>query len=480
MRFIYSVLLLVSLILYLTSPVDISAGFLELCFSFLSLSIIIYLINAIKETKLSQNYFRPSILFLISFFIVSFQVPLDYLVGNISPMELSEVLIKSNLLSKCVSISLLGISSFFMGYYFLSRFEYKKKYSIIKYNYSKISNTILVLGSYVMFVLFLKNVGLEYLSGNYAGSVNWGKGAGIYNRFFEAFIYAAFIYKLYSNDAIMTSRKLISVFDYFRLMGFPLILVIVIYMTISIIVGDRGPVITFTLLISAGYVMKYKVKINLIYFIGLIFLFSSIFFIVGKIRNTDVVPSLSKSLEYLKFESKPSISPYTTELAGSIFPLSIAIDIVPKSENYKYGLFMSNQVMMTFPGLFGIYFTLLGYDKNIDDYLFDSAKFLTRMYLGNEATWGIGSNCIADLYLDFGFLGVMVGMLIFGLFVKQMDLAMDTERFNGLSLFSVVLFFVYFSKLFYIPRSSIVSPFSEALIVYFILILITKTKSFLG
>lgn len=474
MKIVSFFLWLISLFFYFTTPGEIKSVHLILCLLVGLVLMIIYFYKINNDKKLQQNYFRPSILFLVSFIIVSFQVPLDFILGNLNVYDLDVALFNSNLLNKTVSLSLIGMSSLFLGYFFLSKTRIRKKEENIYYNYNKYINASLIICSYVMFFFFINNVGIEYLSGLYAGSTNWGKGAGWFNKFFEGFIYSSFIYKFYCNKSFVKYNNIKNIFKYIEFIGLPLLILLIIYMSISFYVGDRGPLISFILLFSVGYVIKYRIKVKLIFFIISIFLFSSVLFLIGITRNTDKDSILSNNEKYVEFKNNPSISPLTSELAGSILPLSIALDVVPKKEPYKYGLFQANQVIITFPGIFGLYFSSLGYDKIEDDYLFDSAKYLTRIYLGKFPTWGVGSNCIADLYLDFGFLGVIVGMFLFGLFLRRMDIALNPRNFKNLSLFTAVLFFIYFSKLLYIPRSMVLTPFSDSLFVFFILWIVSK------
>ncbi len=49
-----------------------------------------------------------------------------------------------------------------------------------------------------------------------------------------------------------------------------------------------------------------------------------------------------------------------------------------------------------------------------DDPFVTSADFLTEGVLGPAATWGLGTNVISDIYVDFGLLGVILLMFIMG------------------------------------------------------------------
>ena len=40
--------------------------------------------------------------------------------------------------------------------------------------------------------------------------------------------------------------------------------------------------------------------------------------------------------------------------------------------------------------------------------------WLTWLVIGPQATWGVGTNIVADLYIDFGPLGVFLGMYFLG------------------------------------------------------------------
>ena len=90
----------------------------------------------------------------------------------------------------------------------------------------------------------------------------------------------------------------------------------------------------------------------------------------------------------------------------------------------------------------GSFFTKLLTGYNIDDVA--TGNILTRFV---DASYGIGTNMIADLYMNFSFIGVVVMMFLFGVLVARVE-----------SPTSKYLYFIYmslFANSIYLVRASI-------------------------
>ena len=81
----------------------------------------------------------------------------------------------------------------------------------------------------------------------------------------------------------------------------------------------------------------------------------------------------------------------------------------------------------------------------------------------------IGTTCIADFYLDGGIIGVLIGMLVMGLFFRKVDSVICLQSCVPVIVLVVSLLFA--SKCFYVPRSTFLTPIKPivvVLVIYYI------------
>jgi len=113
-----------------------------------------------------------------------------------------------------------------------------------------------------------------------------------------------------------------------------------------------------------------------------------------------------------------------------------------------------------------------------------SAYIITREALGPNPTWGLGTNLIADIYMNFGLFGVIIFMFLLGVIIRKLQITIQTKS-NILSLI-VYLFLISFSL--YLPRTAYFSPLRYvlwAILLYlfvkaFIRLVISKQKESLN
>ncbi len=415
---------------------------------------------------LRRKFFHPSLLFIIPFYIVSFQFIIDFLLKNLIEEDLKDIFSSFQNTNRAIAISLMAFTSLIAGYGFSKKDRMKSSKQVILNKKIPSLFTFLAL---ISFILFLYFVGTEFLSGKYQDTSNWNRGSAWFHKFFELFLFSAYVYKIGINR-----NKIDSIKSYLKFLGFPIIVITFLYLTIFGLIGDRGPMLTFITLFLCSYFYLTRAKIKFVPLISLLLIITVTFNFIGFFRNKDETNLLNA---FINREQVKSISPNTYELAGSIKPLSIAIETVPKVEPYRYGMFQFNQIMVAFPGLFGIYFEAIGFDTKQDSRLLDSANYLTNIYLGKYSSWGIGTNPVADIYLDFGPIGVCISFFLFGIFLKKLD---NNFHKNRITMVSLIILFMYSSRLVYLSRSTLLTPVSDIiqlLLIYFIISLFSSKRN---
>lgn len=182
---------------------------------------------------------------------------------------------------------------------------------------------------------------------------------------------------------------------------------------------------------------------------------SSIFMnILRDIRNLDKNLSLedkiTKSVTTKKEEGKYLIS-NTTELASSIRSLHYAVK--DKNENgitLDKVCFQFHYILLSIPGLFGVYSSYY----NIPNHFNSSPDYITWLEQGSYVTYGVGTTCIADIYLDFGLFGTIITFTIFGLLLKHLE-TYSYNKEKKISIIVTITSLVMISMSVYLGRSPI-------------------------
>src|SRR5690606_16033966 len=130
----------------------------------------------------------------------------------------------------------------------------------------------------------------------------------------------------------------------------------------------------------------------------------------------------------------------------SIRALHHTVNHIPNQHDYLYGRFQLQQALSIIP--FGNSFVQLIFEDNSYKYR-GSSRFITWIILGDNPYMGHGSSVTSDFYFDFGLLGVLVGMFIFGYTMRYAEVAMYSQQLA--SLFTHAFFIVFLSSAIYLP-----------------------------
>lgn len=472
LRFLYFIILAGLFIVYLLFPFEYSTETINkehvaILLVIVLLSVISFFLKKEPNPKLNKQYFKHSVFFLIGYLIVHFQYPLDYLVGNISGND-KFIWINQRIVVKSLFISTLGLISFLLGYVW----NIKKGISHIKvrsYNvkYPIVNTNFLLLLSTCFLLLYYVTLNPLYLKGYY-GEMGMGATATYMALLFHISVYAYLIQNMI-NIKHSTSKNL-TFFDYIKEQGFFILILISIYLISVMLSGDRGPIITFGVAYLAGYfyITKKKFSFKKLMLVGVI---GAVFIsILGITRSLDKNMPFNQRFKegvMITREGNPSVIPFTTELAGSIRTLHSTVYYVPDTHPYTKGIFLFGNLSSAIPFSNSLVVKLF---PSINEYKYkSSASFNTWLVYGSNPPPGSGqgTTCIADLYLDFGLIGVVIGMFLFGLLLRYLENVIYGN--NTSNMFFFALSFVYLCDAFYISRSSILLGFRTVVWLYVIL-----------
>ena len=140
-------------------------------------------------------------------------------------------------------------------------------------------------------------------------------------------------------------------------------------------------------------------------------------------------------------------------LSGSSFDITTismraSLAAVPDIYDYGYGWFKLIGIAGVIPFIRGV--LLSDYSGPIS-----TAHLLSDVTLGSSAGWGIGSNVISDIYVDFGLWGVPVVMFVVGIFCRKVQRKMSARPNSSVS---AVYYLATLALVAEMPRYSVDSP----------------------
>jgi hypothetical protein len=136
------------------------------------------------------------------------------------------------------------------------------------------------------------------------------------------------------------------------------------------------------------------------------------------------------------------------ELALSGRILNHAIASVTKT-GFFLGWFQMKHVLSSVPGLSGLFNSLFQVPLHLDS----SADYMSYIIQDGKVLYGDGTSLLADFYLDFGLIGVMLGMIVVGVLGSYIDRLFALRK--NISLTSWIVVLIGFSSSFYMPRGSL-------------------------
>ncbi|WP_417608028.1 O-antigen polysaccharide polymerase Wzy [Owenweeksia hongkongensis] len=430
-----------------------------------------------KENQygLKRQYLKISNLFLIGFIIVHFQIYLDYVLGAYQGLGV-DLMINDRLVPKASLISALALVMYYIGYLMASYYKAGVKHIEVKQISAVVysSRGLLVL-MVALLSLFMLTADWNYFRGNY-GDVSVGTLAD-YAQQYLLLAMIGYVVLFVKNERIK-GNVYKNMLSYTSKLGSTFLLISGVYLVLVLVSGDRGPILQFGVTYLGGYVLVAKRKMRLVVVLAGLFIGATAISLLGFVREIGNGADFWKKVEVaysLRAESRiqSSISPSTLELAGSVRTMHAAVDY---SENYGHtnGLFQLFQVLSIVPGVGTIAKALTGME-NTD---FKSSAFLTRHILGSNPDRGLGTTVVADIFLDFGIIGVVVIFCLFAWFVRYLEVNVFSARLFRIS--TLALFFIFLSQAIYIGRSTILVLFKDALLLYLIVMIGIFINSFLG
>ncbi|MNK00943.1 hypothetical protein D3C87_187360 [compost metagenome] len=434
--------------------------FFVLMITLISVCCFCFKIDNLKELR--GQYLRVSNLFLLGFIIVHFQFYIDLLLGNFD-LGRQDLVVNQNIIIKSAIISSIGLTSFFLGYIFKL-----KKIDANKFKETFISKTMDLTGLKILisllFAVFIISTPFSYFMGGHISTE-----LSALSQYVQSFFILTSIGYLILNtrNVFLMGYKAANFFDYVKCNGKFITVVLALFCFLIMMSGDRGPILQITLVYVSCYCILNRKKFSIFFVVAIIFLAAFIVSFLAYFRNFEGTANLvdmiqqSSEMKDEMVSSKQSFSPITFELSKSVRTMHSAVTYT-EDNGYTYGVFQGFQLISIIPGVGQLIIPLFGMDSE----MLKSSYFLTNQLDGDH---GLGTTVVADIWLDFGILGIILGFYIFGYFLRKID--EYTYSHLPLNIFWYVIIAIFLSKAFYIGRSTIIVLFRDVTFCYLLLLI---------
>ena len=449
-RFLYLFSTILSLALYIYAPNGVDSVFQIICF-------LVFLVQAIfvlKDDIRKEGILNFNILFLFSFFMVTYAFPLFLIGVTMAQREGIEAFIDFNVSCKCSALCTLAISIYFLSY--------KRKRNTIL-DFSTIVKTGQLRWSNIIFIFLF--VSLLYVTMDYVRNIG---GISVSTGYWYALFLACLPIVLLYNTQRSRAR---SVFHFVKC-NLHVLLCTILLMFLYFVIGDRGLVIICAIIICAVYHIMVKRIHPSLFLIGII-VGSMLMYAVRETRTTDSALSTGSTGSFVDDAGNSleaaSILTVFSDLTGIHRELYLG---------YKYveinGLVEPAQIIIVpfYPlPLFPNMMSQMMFGKTMNEI---KPGLLLNDYMAYSGHGHFGIHCVIDVYMRWGALGVIAAFYLWGYLVASIY-ASRKKNTLGIALYVMLL-----SCAISIPRQPILDllrTFSYVIFIAWIASLFAKQRS---
>lgn len=412
------------LLLNLFVPAQYSVNFNLLCT--VSYLVLIYIYCKKLHKK---NYFDFDTLFFIAFFFVSFFYPTFIYPINPAISWMFQYAIDPAVISRATALSLLGVTTYMWGS--LRYKPHKDKHTTIPYK--PLRTTGLFITSVFSFLMYIALGGYAALKNTYENGER--ESGGLY-AYFSIIVYVCIfcMIAVWFMNSYQKSKSRI------QLSCFPWVQVtyILTYMAFLILAGSRGKVLNIILLSVGLYAYLYKPisfrKVIILCFIGMIAMFAILVYRSGGGASAGSLAELAMDLIITNHNTFEALT-------------------IVQDHGLSFGRSMLGYTLGVVPFLQNIVFSITGIDPDTAT----SAMIITEATLGTTDGAGTGTTLIADIYLAFGTVGVVLFMGFLGWFIRKLQ---NVGRGN---IYYLLVYGILMGMSVYIARAEFFYPLKTIL-----------------
>lgn len=433
--------------------INYSEVVLQITIALALVSLLSFLIVNKNIPQFKGQCLRISYVFLAGFFIVFFQYNVDLAFHNITITN--EVFASTSSICSSALLSVMGLSSFNIGNTIglnigLKQKERKRENDIpvISPEFLKIQKLLFI----VFVILYLYYNTNIILSGGFVyNEETMAELAGSLSNYSVVMV-QVLVFTILSCNAfiIKVAGMHISFWKYFKANGLFFNTMLILYLMFVFMTGDRGPILTTALAYSITYAVACERKISLVPLLAIMLGGGMVFSLIGDVRKQTNLLTVHEMISYNNSDESESFLPATQELAGSYNTFTYTVDRIPSTHTYFYGLMQLRNIGYSVPFLY----RFIPFVYSSKEYENSSTSYCTYLIQGLNRTYGNGASLLADIYLDFGAVGIILIMIWLGFFVARLDY----ELFYGKSLYWMVVAVICFSYSIYLSRATLATP----------------------
>lgn len=390
-----------------------------------------------KTLKLSVNQSLITYTFVLGYLIVFFQRYFDLALGLRAPTD--NCFASQGVILKCAIISLVGQSAFFLAYIL-------PKKNILCPNHSHPQRIIdtktwkwIFVGTVLLFYVF--NITKLFAAYTYSQASLTAEG-GTWANYSSMLVQITFVLLISYTLRNANVARIKNIKDFYVRLGFPVHIAIFAYIFFFLMIGDRTPLIIMVCVYMGGLCIAVPKKLSSVHLLTAVVVGALVLSILGLSRNGR--SDLIGAVEELQ-NKESSVFPVTDELASSVLTLHYAVEYVPSRYDYTHGAFILRRLISCIPFGDRLFFSLF----NLDWRYTSSAFFVTWIIQGDSFTYGNGTSCNADLYIEFGIWGVMIGLFLWGIFCRYLE--SHVTSYNSIYFYVTYLFTLGYSV--YVSRA---------------------------
>nr|WP_242482677.1 O-antigen polymerase [Thiocystis violacea] len=389
------VFLLESGILVLFARDGYDPGFVRVVYVSAMLLLVLQLVRGHLVGR-KRSWIHIDVLFLLMFFFVHFWTWFVMDVGGI--MDVWEVRRYLHSANVAVAIAFLGMSAFVMAYNLATpKGDVKATFAVSSPGWRVLGLAMFFVG-FVSWFLYFAIYGRAAFEGHYVGTSVGG-------------IVATSLYLVHT---ILTKLGVVAVLisSTPRTRWSPLSLLVYALMAailLSYLVqGDRSEFVFAAIVLLFAYdryVKPISVKMSVAGILGVALLMSAV-----QVARTAETRSLAGIYDvFVNDRSAVSVEASADNIGQSGFVYLVAVSLVPKDIDFFKGELKLHELAGVLPFL-----RRLVLPEDAAPEFMTTSDFLTTVILGKNSATGTGTTIVADLYIDFGVAGVVVGLALLG------------------------------------------------------------------
>ena len=400
-----------------------------LCLAIFYAVLIRAFIRPVSIVRNRESYFTIEVMFLLSYFAVFYWEYQAHLLG-IANIKYNTYFYNTyaGFSNKAITLSTIGLLSFTLGFRkFARRLALPrdlqgdvKRGSPIPH--LEIGLLVLLLG----FIALYLSAGWQSAAvGRYNDATSGGAAAdGVYNIILMLAVVAV------ANLVYSYHRRSL------RPISFLIGAVVFSWSVLILVLGDRNSFFIIAAALGCG-VLTYIVKGRRLFILaivgGSLFLYN--FIEVYRARPEASIYEIAQGI------FSPSSASITRDSSLSISTIDVraALAIIRDHEDFGYGKYQIIGFGGVIPFVRG---AILG---KTDDFT-DTSQVLTRYVVGPNASWNIGTNLIADLYLDLGVFGVILGLFAIGAFGGRIEAIAHKRPGSQIVVTFYIITIAYYSE----------------------------------